>query len=318
MNRLAYQLALLLGLSLLVTACATDTAAQRPVSEALRRDAAAYAEAQDVSLDEAIRRLTLQDPAGELNAVLQEQEPGVFAGLWIEHEPAYQVVVAVTRDQRRIWRRYIEGSPIADEVRIAQATVSYRDLQEAQAQTMAVLDAIGSRASTGIDLPRNCVVVYADPAALEPRVEAAGEALPDPLCFEPTSFPPPPPLDPPPGITFPRRDPPEGLTAEMAALLIGELVQVAGCLRVRAEGYDAGILVIWPYDHTVTADEFGNLEVRDGAGQVVAREGETVRMGGGEVPVAMLDGVTSMEIPVTCLTDKVWIAASGIATEGPD
>lgn len=67
---------------LIVSGCAGETAAGAPVSDALRRDAASYAQAHDVPLDEAIRRLKQQDPVGELNAVLQEQETGVFGGLW--------------------------------------------------------------------------------------------------------------------------------------------------------------------------------------------------------------------------------------------
>jgi hypothetical protein len=289
------------------TGCATRTVGQRSVSEALGRDAEAYAKAQDVTLDEAIRRLTLQDPVGELNAVLQEQEPDVFAGLWIEHEPEYKVVVRITRDERRIWHRYIRGGPLEDQVEMRRAAVSWEELQAAE-----------SRAHTSIDPRRSCIVIFASQESLEPRVEAAGERLPAPICFEPSSFPPPPPLDPPPGISFPRRDPPEGMYTEMTALLIGELAEVDGCLRIRAASDDPGVLVIWPYDHTITADEQGVLKVRDGSGHTVAREGDVLQMGGGEVPENALSHFTSMEIPDRCASSYYWIAASGIESAHRD
>jgi len=303
---------------LIFTGCAAETVARRPVSEALRRDAEAYAQAHDVALDEAIRRLSLQDPAGELQTVLQEQEPDIFAGLWIQHEPEYKVVVSITRDERRIWRRHICGGPLEDQVEMRKAAVSWEELQVAQIRTIEILDTIESRAHTSIDPRRGCIVIFASQESLEPRVEAAGECLPDPICFEPSSFPPPPPLDPPPGIVFPRRDPPEGTYAEMTALMIGELAEVDGCLRIRAGSDDPGVLVIWPYDHTMTADEQGVLNVRDGSGQTVAREGNVLQMGGGEVPEDALSQFTSIEIPDRCASSYYWIAASGIESANRD
>jgi hypothetical protein len=156
-------------------------------------------------------------------------------------------------------------------------------------------------------------VVFADPDAIEARVATAGAQLPEPVCFEPSDeIAPPPPLNPPPGVTFPRRDPPEGLYQEMAALLIGELVEIDGCLRVCIGADDPGVLVVWPYDHTVTLDEGGLLVVHDGSGKAVIREGEVVQMGGGEVPASALGNFTSMEIPASCANGYYWIAASGI------
>jgi hypothetical protein len=65
--------------SLIFSGCAGATA-QTPVSEALRRDAQAYAETHNVPLDEAIWRLRTQDPTGELPAVRQMLDTFRFAG----------------------------------------------------------------------------------------------------------------------------------------------------------------------------------------------------------------------------------------------
>lgn len=227
----------LAALLFVVSGCAVETSAGPPVSDALRRDAEAYAEAQGVSLDEAIRRLRQQDPIGELNTVLRDREGDVFGGLWIQHQPEYKVIVLVTRDQRRIRRRYVRGGPLEDVVEIREAEATLEELEGAQAETMRVLEEVGSRADTAIDVKQNCVFLYvADPESLQADLDAAGVELPDHVCIESTGpYAKAPPLDPPPGIVFPRQHPPEGLRVEMMALLIGELREEEGCLRVGEE-----------------------------------------------------------------------------------
>lgn len=308
-RRTAATYVLILILVLLVSACTTGAAAGPAVSEALQRDARAYAEDHGIPLDEAIERLRNQDPIGELSAVLEEQEAGVFGGLWIEHEPEYRIVVALTKDERRVQRRYVEGGPLEDIVEIREVAVSLRELADARDQTMRLLQEVGSRADISTDVRENCVSLYsADPALLNDRLEAAGLELPGPVCIVPTGpYPAAPPLDPPPGIVFPRQHPPEGLRVEMSALLVGELVEEHGCLRVGEPGHTN--LVIWPYDHTVTATEDGQLQIHDGTGAVVARQGDVVRMGGGQAPSAEI--ATPIEIPDRC-TGPYWIAARDI------
>ncbi|MBN1180301.1 MAG: hypothetical protein JXD18_13900, partial [Anaerolineae bacterium] len=281
------------------------------MSDALRRDAESYAEAHDVPLDEAIRRLKQQDPVGELNAVLQEQETGVFGGLWIQHEPEHKVIVLVTgdaADRERIRHRYVQGGPLEETVEIREAQATLAELETAQAETLRILEEIGSRADTGVDVRENCVSLYvADSDALLEEIDAAGLALPDHVCIESTGpYAETPPLDPPPGVVFPRQHPPEGLRVEMTALLIGELRENDGCLRIGEEGH--GHLIIWPYDHTVTAED-GMLQILDGSGVLVARVGDVVRVGGGETRSP--GSATPTEIPARC-TGPYWIAGSQI------
>lgn len=70
--------------------------------EALRRDVQQYAEEMGVSLDEAMRRFQYMDDIGELNATLNAHEQDTFAGLWVEHQPEFRVIVLFTgRDADR-------------------------------------------------------------------------------------------------------------------------------------------------------------------------------------------------------------------------
>ena len=61
----------------------------RSAEEAYRTDAEAYVAAFGGTIDEAVRRLKLQEKIVELDEKLQVHESRVFAGLWIEHTPAF-------------------------------------------------------------------------------------------------------------------------------------------------------------------------------------------------------------------------------------
>jgi hypothetical protein len=69
---------------------------------------------------------------------------------------------------------------------------------------------------------------------------------------------------------------PDGEREVMQALFEGRLVLANGCLRLDTGHEDP--LVVWPPGFTYADDT-----VLDAAGEVVARPGQTLRMGGGEV-----------------------------------
>ncbi|WAS98006.1 hypothetical protein [Nannocystis punicea] len=73
--------------------------------------------------------------------------------------------------------------------------------------------------------------------------------------------------------------------AFMEALLSGTLIEQSGCLRVSPDGKQPGHLLIWQPGYTArrTGEQ---LEVVDGTGKVVARVGEPLRTGGGQVPMS--------------------------------
>jgi len=68
----------------------------------------------------------------------------------------------------------------------------------------------------------------------------------------------------------------------MEALLQGKLAVTEGCLRVTGSG--GSHLVIWQPGFFVNNNE-GVIEILDRNGEVVARVGEEIRIGGGEVPL---------------------------------
>jgi hypothetical protein len=71
----------------------TTSFVEREKEEALNPDAKTYAKDFGVSVEEADRRLDLQDDVGSLGAKLEKNEPDTFAGLESRHKPDYHVVV---------------------------------------------------------------------------------------------------------------------------------------------------------------------------------------------------------------------------------
>ncbi len=69
----------------------------------------------------------------------------------------------------------------------------------------------------------------------------------------------------------------------MAAGLEGKLVNVRGCLRVKAKEDSDGYLLIWPHDVSLK-EEVGGVHILDSEGKVVARVGQKVSIGGGSPP----------------------------------
>lgn len=71
-------------------------AASPSPSASAHPDAAAYAEAFNVSIEDATRRLTIQEEIDPLRASLQAAVGNRWAGGWLEHEPEFRFVVRVT------------------------------------------------------------------------------------------------------------------------------------------------------------------------------------------------------------------------------
>ncbi|HEV2149757.1 MAG TPA: S1 family peptidase [Longimicrobiaceae bacterium] len=137
----------------------------------IRRDAAEYANANGVSVAEAIRRIELQAAIGDLNGKLEEQE-ATFAGLYIEHEPEYRVVARFTRDGAATLQRYVAGTALAGVVRAEAARASLADLRKAQQTALQAVRARGIEADGNVDVRANVAEVRVLNAAAARAAEA--------------------------------------------------------------------------------------------------------------------------------------------------
>ena len=144
------------------------------------RDANEYARQREVSLGEAVQRLRYQDQIGEPAETLATNEPDTYAGLWIEHEPAYRIVVRFARDPEGTIRPYIEGLPFAGLVEVRGARYTLAELEDIHAQTLAQLDELDFGVSSSLSVQENRIEVYvSDRAWVESELRRAGAALPE-------------------------------------------------------------------------------------------------------------------------------------------
>jgi hypothetical protein len=91
-------------------------------------------------------------------------------------------------------------------------------------------------------------------------------------------------------LYFPKYDLVNGEWVRMLAEIEGELVKTGDCLRLIASPSNTSYLVVWPPGYELD-EEGSNILIRDNSGQVVARVGEEVYMGGGGGDRETFDGV---------------------------
>jgi hypothetical protein len=245
----------------------------------------------------------LQTAPGHLNVALQAAESETFAGLWIENEPAFKVIVLFTRDGERTLRPYIAGTPLEGRVEVRQAKITLAELTAKGDEINQMLRDLALPFSTGVDVSKNQVIVYiSDRVLWDDALRQKGLTLPDyvvaNVIYEPLRGTPDFPITPVPAFFFPQ------LRARsatfMTALLQGRLVMVNGCLRVVTSYEPQGNLILWQPDYFPTLKDSG-IEILNRDGQVVARAGEPISLGGGGVDLS--ENITRqlrVPIPSTC------------------
>jgi len=106
-------------------------------------------------------------------------------------------------------------------------------------------------------------------------------------------------------IPFPLQDKPDGERAVMEALASGTLIFVNNCIRISGPQGTSHML-IWPPDYSLKTEN-GTVEIINEAGEVVAKVGDRVQIGGGEVwSLPLLASSIQEQIPSQC-TAPYWI-----------
>jgi hypothetical protein len=291
-------------------------AASPTPSEALRMDAQSMAGDLGISVDEAVRRLQLQDGIGLLNARLQEAELEEFAGLWIQHEPEYRIFIAYVEDGDEILAEYLSGLYFEDEIELKSAQYSYVQLQEDQQAVSKMMQDAGFSLASGINIQKNQVELYITDVNLfnETRQEKDLTLPPSVVVvevYEPVGEPPPFPLTPVPDVAMPQLKARSAST--MAALMEGTLIIEDGCLKIDPSYPGENMLVIWQADYFLT-DKKGTLTILDEQGKETAWVGEAIQMGGGEVGLGPeLQDQLREPAPSECFEGKVWLMGEILA-----
>ena len=142
-------------------------------------DAEAYAEHHGITVNEAIRRLELQDAAGNLDAELSVKEAETFGGLWIEHTPEFKVVVLFTEDGGETIAPYLQDE-LAGIIEVRTVSRSLIELQQAQIQASNSIRELGILTESEIDVYTNSVKIYVvDRAKLDDALQSGKLELPD-------------------------------------------------------------------------------------------------------------------------------------------
>ena len=150
------------------------------VSPAFVQDGQMYAEQFGVSLEEAVSRLMLQEPIGELGAAIEANESDTFAGLWIQHEPRYAVVVMFTRDGEQTISKYVQEGPLEELIEVRHGEATLEELRKAQADANKIVRDLGYSVASGINVFENRAELYtSDRTALEAALSENGRTLPD-------------------------------------------------------------------------------------------------------------------------------------------
>lgn len=156
-------------------------------SSVLEEDAWAWAEGEDIPVDEARRRLRLElcftDDLADLERGLRNKEADTFAALWIQHRPEYRFVVLFTQDGEQTIRPYLEDEPRLlrrlIEVR-SGAEATYAELVAAQREAGRMLDRLKIAHASGDNVKKNRVEIYVkDKARFEAALQEEGARLPE-------------------------------------------------------------------------------------------------------------------------------------------
>lgn len=151
----------------------------------LEMDALIYVRDTGVTLEEALHRFELQKAAGELNAELTVKEPDTFAGLWIEHEPDFKIVVGFTRNGEKTLEPYLSNE-LRKVVEVRKAEESLSNLEKMQTEALAALREAEIPVDSSINLFDNCVEVIMPEVVLVNNNLARGKLdLPDKVVLIP-------------------------------------------------------------------------------------------------------------------------------------
>ncbi len=146
-------------------------------------EAVIYAEHYEITTDEAMRRFEIQEAFAGLDTELGIKEPETFAGLYIQHEPEFRIVVLFTREGEEIMKPYIpEG--MAEYVEVRTAAFSFLELQNAQREVSATLRSLGIPADSGIHVMDNKVEYrITDLSAIDKAISDGSLTVPDCVVF---------------------------------------------------------------------------------------------------------------------------------------
>jgi len=290
------------------------------VEGALHQDAAAFADDQGLPLEEAMQRMEFQETIGDIQPILMTDLPDTYGGLWVEQQPEYRIMIALTEGDLQTIQPYLVDYEWADFVEVLPVNYSLDQLREDQAIASQAADSVKVLAITAVDIVNNRIeLLVGNPDLFLADLAQAGIELPESvmvLANDPEGELP----DTNQGVLldviaaderviYLPVQPPSG--SSMMALMEGTLVEADGCLRIEDGYYADGWLVLWPFGSDIRVGD-DRIEVINEDGRLVARVGEWMRAGGGAVEnTSGMAGLDEMipGMPIDGCNGPYWVAA---------
>lgn len=189
--------------------------------------------------EEAMQGASLDDLTSSLSALLESREADTFAGLWIQQEPEYRVIVAFTRKGRDTIRKYVKDTPLAELIEVRVAKASLAELVAAEQEANQLVQELGFPFSTAVDVEGNRAVLWiTDRAQFEAALQDASRQLPEHVEVVVVYQPPvqaPAGITPVPDVAFPQLRARSTMVFDLLPLQ-GRLLIKDGCLRVSDRG----------------------------------------------------------------------------------
>lgn len=120
-----------------------------------------YAKRFNVTLDEAIKRLYLQNEFPGLSTALEQNEKDTYGGLWIQHEPEYKICIAFTQNGELTIEKYKQyiTQEVASYIEIKLVKKSQVELINQMQKLVKSLDKQGIECVARTDIINNCVSI---------------------------------------------------------------------------------------------------------------------------------------------------------------
>lgn len=152
-----------------------QTDLSRPTANEPADDVADYADYWGVSIDEAVLDLGRQRSAGRLEEQLTSAGTDWFAGLWIEHDPSFHIVVASTKPGNEDLLKLVKASDVVGFVKVRAVARTLDELRTAAARYQSVS---GAAYRVRVDITQNMVTIgSSEPQTARDLLDRARVAL---------------------------------------------------------------------------------------------------------------------------------------------
>lgn len=128
--------------------------------ETLEKWAGSYAEYRGISKEDALRQFYIEEEEGPLQAEIRRHESETFAGLWIQHEPEFRIVVAFTSGGTETLHKYLGDTPLSEVIEVRNANLSIVELDAIRHEVQQIIELAGIPFESASYLQRNKIEIY--------------------------------------------------------------------------------------------------------------------------------------------------------------